>query len=84
MSTDTQDRELLPCPFCGHVGLDFSLGSTFRWLAYSCAGCGMGSETRVQTMGDGTPEQWDAQARADAVAEWNTRFSAAAALAKGE
>lgn len=69
---------VMPCPFCGHVGLDFAEGSTFRWLAYACGGCGMGSETRVQTMGAGTNEEWAAQARADAVAEWNRRAALAA------
>lgn len=62
-----------PCPFCGHVGLSFDEGSTFRWLAYSCSGCGMGNETRVQTLGEGTPEQWLAQAELEAIKEWNTR-----------
>ena len=57
---------LLPCPFCGHVGLDLQEGSTFRWLAYSCKGCGMGTETRVQTLGNGTPEEW--RKRAELVA----------------
>ncbi len=70
MSTD---QTLKPCPFCGHVGLEFSEGSTFRWLAYSCAGCGIGTETRVQTMGSGSPAEWRAQAERDAIKEWNTR-----------
>lgn len=74
MSTE---REALACPFCGHVGLDFQAGSTFRWLAYSCGGCGMGNETRVQTLGEGTPEQWRAQAERDAVEEWNKRAALA-------
>jgi hypothetical protein len=65
--------EALPCPFCGHVGLDFREGETFRWLAYYCGGCGMGSETRVQTLGNGTPEEWRKQAEQDALKEWNTR-----------
>jgi len=25
-----------PCPFCGHVGLDFREGTTFRWLSAEC------------------------------------------------
>lgn len=62
-----------PCPFCGHSGLSFAEGSTFRWLAYSCAACGTGNETRVQTLGEGTPTQWRTQAEAEAVAEWNKR-----------
>jgi hypothetical protein len=65
----------LPCPFCGHVGLDFAEGSTFRWLAYSCGGCGVGNETRVQTLGPGTLEQWRAKAEQDAIVEWNKRHA---------
>lgn len=68
----------LPCPFCGHVGLVFSEGSTFRWLQYSCGGCGMGSETRVQTLGAGTKDEWRAEAERRAVQEWNTRAALAA------
>jgi len=77
MSTHTDDLPPLPCPFCGHVGLDFKEGSTFRWLAYSCGGCGMGNETRVQTLGEGTQEGWLARAELDAIAEWNTRAALA-------
>ena len=75
MTTPKQlpQEALKPCPFCGHVGLHFSDGSTFRWLDYSCAGCGIGSEVRMQTLGDGTKEQWRAQAEQDAIKEWNTR-----------
>lgn len=65
-----------PCPFCGETGLDFTEGSTFRWLAYSCKGCGIGSETRKQTLGDGTPEEWAEQAKRDAIEEWNRRTPA--------
>ena len=68
------DAEALKaCPFCGVVGLDFNEGNTFRWLAYSCSGCGIGNETRVQTMGEGTNAEWQAQAKFDSVAAWNKR-----------
>ena len=70
---NSKTQALKPCPFCGGVGLDFSKGTTFRWLAYSCVDCGIGSETRVQTMGDGSIEEWKAQAQADAVTAWNRR-----------
>jgi hypothetical protein len=63
----------LPCPFCGHVGLDFAEGSTFRWLAYSCANCDIGSEARMQTMGAGTPAEWRAEAERYAIECWNRR-----------
>ena len=67
------NTEPKPCPFCGHTGLTFGEGSTFRWLAYSCGGCGIGSEMRVQTIGEGTKEQWREQAERDAIEEWNKR-----------
>ena len=73
MSTQTPK----PCPFCGASGLDFTEGSTFRWLAYSCSGCGIGSETRVQTMGAGSVWVWRAQAMDAAIVEWNKRFPVA-------
>jgi len=38
----------------------------------------MGSETRIQTMGEGTPEQWREQAERDAVDAWNRRAAASA------
>lgn len=83
MSTPDVRQAPLPCPFCGHDGpLDFSEGSTFRWLSYSCGGCGVGNETRVQTLGDGTPEQWRAKAEQDAISEWNERKPARAALSE--
>ena len=71
MSTDHTPP---PCPFCGHVGLDFREGSTYRWLLPECHGCGAGcGETRIQTMGQGTREEWFEQARQDAIKTWNTR-----------
>ncbi len=77
MSAEPVGGGPLPCPFCGAVGLDFCEGSTFRWLAYSCVGCGMGDETRMQTMGEGTQEEWRKAAEADAVLDWNRRAPAA-------
>jgi hypothetical protein len=76
MSTTLRDAPL-PCPFCGHVGLDFQEGSTFRWLEYSCGGCGVTNETRVQTLGEGTPAEWREQAERDAIKQWNTRAALA-------
>jgi len=65
-----------PCPFCGYVGLDFSEGSTFRWLRAECGGCGATcGEVRVQTLGDGTKDGWMHQAQQDAIAAWNTRHN---------
>jgi predicted nucleic acid-binding Zn-ribbon protein len=76
--TDPLRDAPLPCPFCGHVGLDFQEGSTFRWLEYSCGGCGTSNETRVQTLGEGAQQQWRERAERDAVVEWNTRAAPAA------
>jgi len=66
-----------PCPFCGHVGLDFIEGSTFRWLLAECGGCGATcGEVRVQTSGNGTKDEWMQQAQKDAIDAWNTRHEA--------
>lgn len=66
--------EPLPCPFCGHVGLSQSEGSTFRWLSTECNGCGAQcGEERINTM---TMERGAAieQAKEAAIKTWNTRF----------
>lgn len=80
MTSDQEARAafeaLKPCPFCGHVGLDFSEGSTFRWIVASCGGCGATTgETRIQTIGEGTCDEWMDQAKRDAIAAWNRRQS---------
>ncbi|MGL5002417.1 MAG: Lar family restriction alleviation protein [Casimicrobium sp.] len=63
-----------PCPFCGHIGLSFREGSTFRWIVAECGGCGATrGEERVQTSGHGTPEQWRKNAEERAIEEWNKR-----------
>lgn len=65
---------LLPCPFCGHVGVTVRDGSTFRWLVAQCDECGaQAGEARVQTMGAGTREEWEAKGVIDAIALWNER-----------
>ena len=49
-------------------------GDTFRWRHVECAACGAtGPEIRCQTLGDGTPAEWERQAEADAIAAWNER-----------
>jgi Lar family restriction alleviation protein len=66
--------EPLPCPFCGKVGVDICETTTFRWRVAQCQHCGaQGAEIRVQTLGEGTKEEWEAQAREDAIEEWNRR-----------
>ena len=69
-----KDQAIAPCPFCGHVGLEFREGSTFRWLIAECGGCGCSlGETRIQTLGEGAKEEWMAQVQRDAIEVWNTR-----------
>lgn len=65
----------LPCPFCGcdkPVGV--AEGSAFRWRVAYCSNCdACAGEVRVQTYGEGTPNEWEATATVDAIKEWNTR-----------
>ena len=56
-----------PCPFCGHIGLDFSDGSTYRWGEASCSGCGATcAEVRTEYPEKG---EWNQEA----IKEWNNR-----------
>ena len=56
-----------PCPFCGHVGLDFSEGSTYRWGEACCSGCGATcGEVRREYPDKGEWHQ-------EAIMQWNTR-----------
>lgn len=59
--------ELKPCPFCGHVGLDFDEGSTFRWGIASCAACGATCGEVRRTYPD------DGKWHAEAIEAWNRR-----------
>lgn len=80
MTTIHKALEPLPCPFCGHVGLDYKEGSTFRWIVAKCGGCSATrGETRIQTFGEGTRDEWMQDAKEDAIREWNKR----AALTEG-
>ncbi|MCA3694230.1 Lar family restriction alleviation protein [Aquidulcibacter sp.] len=66
--------EPLPCPFCGYVGVNVHEASNFRWRVAECDQCGATcGEIRIQTMGEGTKEEWEAVAKEDAIKEWNTR-----------
>ena len=61
----------LPCPFCGHIGLDFGDGETYRWGIASCGGCGASCmDVRREYPDQG---QW----HTEAIAEWNKRSPAA-------
>lgn len=68
------DDQLLPCPFCGGTDVAIVEGSSFRWRLASCNGCGaQAPDVRIQTMGEGTPKEWEAVAHKAALAEWNKR-----------
>ena len=63
-----------PCPWCGSTIVGVSEGSTFRWRVAHCLECGaQAPEVRAQTLGEGTREEWEAAAQADALAAWNER-----------
>jgi transcription elongation factor Elf1 len=61
----------LPCPFCGHIGLDFSDGETYRWGVASCGGCGASCGEVRREYPD--KSEW----HTEAIAEWNRRSPAA-------
>ena len=63
----------LPCPFCGHTGLNFLDGSTHRWGIASCETCGAScGEVRREYPDDGA---WHKKA----IFEWNQRTTPPAA-----
>lgn len=65
-------NEIKPCPFCGHAGLEFGDGSTYRWGLASCGGRGAtAGEVRRSYPDDG---KW----HTEAIKEWNTRAAPAA------
>lgn len=71
-------EQLKPCPFCGHTGLQFESGSTYRWGIASCAGCGATcGEVRRNYPDDG---KW----HAEAIEEWNRRAQPAQAVRQGQ
>lgn len=64
----------LPCPFCGCEDVSFQEGNTFRWLQVVCCVCGARcGEVRIQTLGEGSKEEWEAEVKRAAVKEWNRR-----------
>lgn len=68
------DLKPLPCPFCGHTGLSFEEGSTFRWGVASCDGCDATcGEIRRNYPDDG---KW----HAEAIEAWNRRAQPAQAV----
>lgn len=74
MTDPVPSKDPLPCPFCGATNVSVIEGDTFRWRVAQCNECeAQAPVVRIQTMGEGTPKQWEEQARIDAIAEWNTR-----------
>lgn len=69
-----EKEELKPCPFCGYALIHVLPGSTFRLRYAQCGRCeACAGEVRIQTSGDGTPDEWEQEARIQAIKEWNTR-----------
>jgi len=57
----------LPCPFCGHVGLGFQVGSTYSLGVAYCMGCGAtAGEVESNYPDDGAWHE-------EAIAAWNRR-----------
>lgn len=72
---DDQQTEVMPCPFCGAHDVAVTEGETFRWRLVICNCCGArGPDVRIQTAGSGTKEDWERNAYAGAMAEWNKRM----------
>lgn len=68
-----------PCPFCGEIGVTVREGSTFRWLVAECDNCGARcGEVRKQTLGEGTPDDWNKAGETAAIIEWNSRVESKA------
>ena len=64
--TATPPDQPLPCPFCGHTGLNF-YGGSYRWGIAECGKCGANTgETRRESPDVGA---W----HASAIAQWNRR-----------
>lgn len=62
--------EPLPCPFCGHVGVNVHEAATYRWCVAECDYCGAQTgEVRRNTM----RQEMDETDKEKAIAEWNTR-----------
>ena len=71
---DPVQRPVRQCPFCGSTEVNVHEGSTFRWRYASCGECGASAgEIRCQTFGNGTKEEWEQNAKRDALEAWNTR-----------
>jgi Lar family restriction alleviation protein len=74
MTEPTTPGAPAPCPFCGESNVTVEEGSTFRWRVPMCTECGASAgEVRVQTLGNGTNDEWEAKARENAIKEWNRR-----------
>ena len=78
--SEKQDPQLgctgmvMPCPFCGGTKVIVIEGGTFRWRRAECQECeAMAGSVRIQTTGDGTNEEWEKAAAADALKRWNER-----------
>ncbi len=59
-----------PCPFCGGAEVTVRDGSTFRWIAARCEGCGAAGPEIKKSLFDNTPLAKQHEA---AIQEWNKR-----------
>ena len=63
--------ELLPCPFCGHIGVTVVQTDTYKWRAAQCDECGaQAAEVRWSHIHDDP----DAVTASRALEAWNTRY----------
>lgn len=73
------------CPVCRSKDIRVHEGDTFRWRYAICDACSFrGDEVRIQTMGQGMPEKWQAAARLDAIADMHRIYDACTAPLRAE
>jgi len=69
------DKRLLPCPFCGEIGVSFRAGETFRWRVMYCVSCeaSCGEIRYNNTTDDGGYEKKTLDLFERGLEIWNTR-----------
>ena len=68
------DKRLLPCPFCGILGVAFCGGRTSRWREMYCVACEAScGEFCHDAPGDGTAEEKALDLFERGLEIWNTR-----------
>lgn len=65
------------CPICRSKDIRVHEGSTFRWRYAICDACGLqGDEVRIQTLGEGGSDRWEAAAKLEAIADMHRIYNA--------